>query len=403
MGVASKDLRSGEAAWSEASTPLSSRVRSPVLFKPTVVRGKHTASNEEFMALVEKHFKHNLRDYNDKPDEAIAKAKHISCKTMGIDRRYFCRQIEDLNVPLTPQEQANEYIHHGMEMALPAVEEALASASVNAKEIDCVVFVSHSPFPFPPFTAHLMSRVEFKADCVQIPVNAMGCAGGGFALRTARDYLLAHPEENVLVLSVELCSLGFRPHSEGMGWFLNSALFGDAVAAAVVRGGLSAVDAPTPGLAIVGSKERLVPHTMHVSYFKYSEWGYDFVTTEELCTTVREHAPGFASDLCGEAFGGRLPREIALTVVHPGGAKMIQDAHAALGTLDTWSHAAALESMADGGNLASATIIDMLRCAWTRFQVGDEIVAMGMGPGFVMDGVAMQFVEPLVYERASGI
>mmetsp|Transcript_101166 Transcript_101166/g.286697 ORF Transcript_101166/g.286697 Transcript_101166/m.286697 type:complete len:387 (-) Transcript_101166:124-1284(-) len=369
-------------------------VASPVLFEPAVVRGKHAASNEDFMALVEKHFVQNLRNYRDDPGAAIAKAKHISCTTMGIEQRYFCRQIEDLNIPLTPQEQASEYIHHGMEMALPAIEEALGSAGVSASQIGCIVFVSHSPFPFPPFTAHLMSKMAFKTDCVQIPVNSMGCAGGGFALRAARDYLLAHPEENVLVLSVELCSLGFRPYSKDMSWFLNSALFGDAVAAAVVRGGLSFNDLPAQGLAIVRGKQRLVPHTTHVSYFKYSEWGYDFVTTQELCATVREHAPHFASELCGGAFGGKQPKDIALTVVHPGGAKMIQDAHAALCTLGTWSHEAALESMADGGNRASATIIDMLRSAWGRLKAGDEVIAMGMGPGFVMDGVAMRAVTP---------
>ena len=56
----------------------------------------------------------------------------------------------------------------------------------------------------------------------------MGCAGGGFALDIARTHLLAHPTHNVLVLCLELCSLGFRPHRNGMSWFLNSALFGDA-------------------------------------------------------------------------------------------------------------------------------------------------------------------------------
>merc|ERR1719235_2823501 len=179
-----------------------------------------------------------------------------------------------------------------------------------------------------------------------------------------------------------------------MSWFLNSALFGDAVAAAVVRGGASRCPAPrhTRGFAITHSKQQLVPNTMHVSYFKYSEWGYDFVTTEELCTTVRNHCPGFATDLCEEAFGKKQPKDIALTVIHPGGAKMIQDASSALGLTGTWSHHAALASMADGGNLASSTIIDMVAEAWGKLKSGDEVVAMGMGPGFVMDGVAMKAV-----------
>lgn len=367
---------------------------SPVLFEPTVVRGKHCASNEEFMDLVEEHFKKNLRDYEGKPQEAVAKARHIATKTMKIDKRYFCRPIAGLHIPLTPQEQRDLYVEHGIEMAIPAIRGALRNGGVEAKDIGCILFVSHNPFPFPPFTAHLMSKIEFKKDCMQIPVNAMGCAGGGFALHLARDYALAHPEENILILSVELCSLGFRPFSQGMSWFLNSALFGDAVAAAVVRGADSVRSTPAPllGLSIVHSKQRHVPNTTHVSYFKYNEWGYDFVTTEALCDVVREYCPTFAADLSSEAFQ-KQPKGIALTVIHPGGAKMVEDASKGLGLTGTWSHKAAIASMANGGNLASATIIDMLRSAWGGLKKSDEVVAMGMGPGFVMDGVAMRMTS----------
>lgn len=367
----------------------------PLLCKPCVIRGKHTATSEQFFDLVEEHFKQNLRDYEEKPDEAISKARHICTKTMGIDQRYFCRPIADLHVPLTPQQQAETYIKEGMSMALPAIEEALKSGGVEAKDIGCVLFVSHNPFPFPPFTAHLMSQMEFGKDCVQLPVNAMGCAGGGFAMRSARTFLLAHPETNVLILSLELCSLGFRPFSKGMSWFLNSALFGDACAASVVRGAASfSPQRPAvQGLSLVHGNQRLIPNTTHVSYFKYHEWGYDFVTTEELCTTVRAHAPNFAKELAAKAFG-KQPKELTLTIVHPGGAKMIKDAHAALETLGTWSHRAGIASMADGGNLASATIIDMVSSAWKGLKNGDEMIAMGMGPGFVMDGVSMRMSIP---------
>lgn len=283
------------------------------------------------------------------------------------------------------------YIDVGIEMAIPAIRAALRNGGLEASDIGCILFVSHSPFPFPPFTAHLMSKVQFKEDCVQIPVNAMGCAGGGFSFHLARDYLLAHPKENVLILSVELCSLGFRTESKGMSWFLNSALFGDAVAAAVVRGAESIKAAPVPqaGLEIVAGKQRHVPNTTHVSYFRYTDWGYDFITTEELCDVVRNYCPDFAADLSTETFQ-KHPKDIRLNIVHPGGAKMVKDAAEGLGTKGTLSHEAAIESMANGGNLASSTVIDMVRWSWGHLQEHDEVIAMGMGPGFVMDGVAMR-------------
>ena len=103
-------------------------------------------------------------------------------------------------------------------MSIPTVKTALANAQVQSQDINCInciVFVSHQPFPFPPFTAHLMIVIGFHRDCSQIPVTSMGCGSGGFALDAALNYLRANTDHKVLVLCLELCSLGFRPHKNG--------------------------------------------------------------------------------------------------------------------------------------------------------------------------------------------
>ena len=79
-----------------------------------------------------------------------------------------------------------------------------------------------------------------------------------------------------------------------MSWFLNSALFGDAVGAFVVRGAdtdQNLTFSPKTALQLVHSKQRLVPATTGVSFFKYDEWGYDFVTTQKVCDVQRKFSP----------------------------------------------------------------------------------------------------------------
>ena len=367
-------------------------VKSPICYRPVILKGKYAVSNEQFMDYFESHFASHLRDYKENPTKAVEKARHIACESMKIQRRYFCRDLAELHIPLTPQQQSDMFIKIGLGMAVPVVEKALLNADIKSSNINCIVFTSHQPFPFPAFTAYLMSSMVFAKDCSQVPVTSMGCAGGGFALDVTRTHLLAHPTHNVLVLCLELCSLGFRPHRNGMSWFLNSALFGDAVGAFVVRGAdahQNLTFLPKTTLQLVHSKQRLVPATTGASFFKYDEWGYDFITTQKLCDVCRENVPDFTRDLSYEAFG-KEPKDLFLTVVHPGGTRMVCEVGGALELEGSRSNTLATNCMADGGNIASVSVIDMIAKCWDKLGEGDQIVVVGMGPGFVMCGAALQ-------------
>jgi len=206
-----------------------------------------------------------------------------------------------------------------------------------------------------------------------------------------RDYLTSHSDQAAIIINCELCSLGFRPHKKGMSWFLNTSLFGDAVAATVVRGS-AFVGGKGEGMQIVLGKQRQVRNTTDVSFFTYDEWGYHFITTQALCEVAEGNAPQFARDLTQQAFG-KQPKEIALNMIHPGGARMIQDIGGKLGLKDTLSAKLAWRSMNKLGNVASATVTDMIAMAWEELRAGDEAIVIGMGPGFVLDGVCLRMVS----------
>ena len=351
-------------------------------------KGKNSVTNVEFMKFFEPHFASHLRDYVNNPTEALAKAKYIACKSMNIERRYFFRELKDLHIPLT---QNDMFIDVGLKMSIPVVVQALKNANIESSDINCIIFTSHQPYPFPTFTSHLMSAMQFSKDCAQIPVTSLGCAGGGFALDATNTHLLAHPTHNVL----KFCSLGFRPHRNGMSWFLNSALFGDAVGAFVACGTESessaSLSSSTTALQLVHTKQRLVRQTTDVSFFNYDEWGYDFVTTQKLCDVCRENVPEFITDLSQEAFR-MLPKELPLVVIHPGETRMIREVGKELQLEGSRSSELAVNCMADGGNISSVSVIDMIAKSWATLHWGDEMVCVGMGPGFVMCGAAMRAI-----------
>jgi len=363
----------------------------PVLSKPGVQMGEYYYSQQEFADYILHYFKQNLRDYENNPEKPTSQAKEIACKNMQIAGRHFCRPLDALTKPITPQQQADLIKSIGVPMIARAVEEAVSNAGISTKDIGAVIYTSHLPFPFPPLSTFVMNTLEFKKDCVNMPCLSMGCAGGGYALRMARDYLTSHSDQAALIINCELCSLGFRPHKKGMSWFLNTSLFGDAVAATVVRGS-AFVGGKGDGMQIVLGKQRQVRNTTDVSFFTYDEWGYHFITTQALCEVAEGNAPQFARDLTQQAFG-KQPKEIALNMIHPGGARMIQDIGGKLGLKDTLSAKLAWRSMNKLGYVASATVTDMIAMAWEELHTGDEAIVIGMGPGFVLDGVCLRMVS----------
>merc|ERR1711879_458471 len=80
-------------------------------------------------------------------------------------------------------------------------------------------------------------------------------------------------------------------------------------------------------------------------------------------------------------------------MIHPGGARMIQDIGGKLGLKDTLSAKLAWRSMNKLGNVASATVTDMIAMVWDELHIGDEAIVIGMGPGFVLDGACFRTVS----------
>ena len=107
----------------------------------------------------------------------------------------------------------------------------------------------------PSLTAWLINTMGFRSDTRQMPIAQLGCAAGGAAINRAHDFCAAYPDSNVLIVSCELCSLCYQPDDDDVGSLLSDGLFGDAVAAAVVRG--------SGGVGVAAGAQRLVPHSEH--------------------------------------------------------------------------------------------------------------------------------------------
>ena len=265
------------------------------------------------------------------------------------------------------------------------------------------------------------------------------------------EHAKRQPGGVVLVLNVEISSVGFRGHVHNtcnkLSWLINSLLFADAASAVCILGSSYASECtenqPSSIRMVqcqrnwktgneknnmfcnfwqVGGRQRMVPRSADVMYFQWDQAGYHFCTTGNVCNTVTSHAPKFVSDLTQNIFG-ESPKALSLAIIHTGGAKIIRSLMDALKLNGSDSEALSWESMSgdnrqgilvvwiqgllhiifvliSGGNLSSVTVIDMLLKAWPKLmqlEAGSKVAVLGMGPGMFLEGVC------LLCDRASNV
>ena len=231
------------------------------------------------------------------------------------------------------------------------IERALSNADATVEDIDAIIYVSCTGFLMPSLTAWLINTMGFRSDTRQIPIAQLGCAAGGAAINRAHDFCTAYPESNVLIVSCELCSLCYQPEDDGVGSLLSDGLFGDAVAAAVVRG------RGGTGMALERNASHLIPDTEDWISYAVRSTGFHFQLDRRVPGTMEPIAPVMR----------RVVREhgwdvanLDFYIVHAGGPRILDDLSTFL-DVDPKMFRHSWTTLTEHGNIASAVVLDALR------------------------------------------
>jgi 1,3,6,8-tetrahydroxynaphthalene synthase len=229
----------------------------------------------------------------------------------------------------------------------------------------------------PSLTAWLINNMGFRSDTRQVPIAQLGCAAGGAAINRAHDFCLAYPESNVLIVSCELCSLCYQPDDDGVGSLLSDGLFGDAVAAAVVRG------SGGTGVALERNASYLIPDTEEWISYAVRATGFHFRLDRRVPGTMEPLAP-VLRDLA-MAHGWDIGK-LGFYIIHAGGPRILDDLAHFLG-VDRTMFRHSWATLTEYGNIASAVVLDALRRLFEEDMVmpGAPGVIAGFGPGITAE------------------
>ncbi|WP_138934435.1 type III polyketide synthase [Roseovarius arcticus] len=292
----------------------------------------------------------------------------------GIDQRHSVVPIEWFEGDHGWRSRNDAYLAGATALFIDAAGKALAQAAWNADEVDCIVTVSSTGIATPTLEALAMKDMGFRSDARRVPVFGLGCAGGVSGLSLAQALSAARPEDKVLLVVVETCTLWFRADRLQKADIIATVLFGDGAAAAC----LSGVAPEGRQITLAGGTQITWPDTLDIMGWDVDDVGLGVVFDRSI--------PAFILDNMADAIDGALARsgltreDIARFVCHPGGAKVVLAIEEAMelegGTLD-----AEREVLRAAGNMSAPTVLFVMERV-LRSGASGQMMATALGPGF---------------------
>ena len=260
-------------------------------------------------------------------DETLSFARHIHADhpdlplalrlitNTGVEKRHLVQPIEQTLQHPGLEDRNLTYIREAKSRIPAVVDEALTNAEIEVDQVDAIIFVSCTGFTMPSLTAWMINKLGFRTNVRQFPIAQLGCAAGGAAINLAHNLCSAGVVGNVLIVACEFCSLCYQPTDLAVGNLLSNGLFGDAIAAAVVRrsGG--------SGMALEHNESRLVPDTEDWISYAVKSTGFHFLLDRRVPKAMRQLAPALQS--VAELHGWDATK-LDYYVIHAGGPRILR-------------------------------------------------------------------------------
>src|SRR5512141_2121007 len=273
-----------------------------------------------------------------------------------VNGRYLSWPLERYKKPTTFQERNDAYIESALELGEQTICDLLDQVQMSPQEIDQLTIISTTGIAVPALDARLMNRIPFSRHMKRLPLFGLGCMGGAAGIARTADYLQGHPNEAVILLAIELCSLTIQRDDLSMANLVASGLFGDGAAAVLMVGD----DHPLaqPGMPrVIDSQSQFFPETEHIMGWDVTDSGFKVMLSADIASLAQsEVQPGVESFLGRH---GLTIDHIDHWLVHPGGPKVIEALAAGLG-LPAEALALSWETLAEVGNISSASVLLIL-------------------------------------------
>ena len=265
-------------------------------------------------------------------------------------------------------------------LAIQSILECMKGKNLN--HLTHLITVSCTGMYAPGIDLEIVEKLKLKTDIHRTAINFMGCYGIFNALKLAQSICKASTRAQVLIVSVELCTLHFqRKNDEFLN--LSQALFSDGSSSCLVTNN----ETPNTFLIDQFHCDILFKGKSEMSW-KIGQNAFDMVLTPEVAKLIEENSQIAVSKLLNE-----VPfnfSEISHYALHPGGKSILRAIENNL-NLSKERNVHAYYILKNYGNMSSATILFVLKKLLDDHnQVKGSVLSMAFGPGLTIETMLLE-------------
>ncbi|MEO6983639.1 MAG: 3-oxoacyl-[acyl-carrier-protein] synthase III C-terminal domain-containing protein [Edaphobacter sp.] len=286
------------------------------------------------------------------------------------------------------------WIVAALDLGQQAITTALDRVGLTAADISAIFFASVTGISSPTIDARLINRMPFPTHVKRTPIFGLGCVAGAAGIARASDYARAFPNQYVLLLSVELCSLTWQDNDQSIANLISCGLFGDGAAAVVIAGSetppTKSGDGRKVGPKILDTRSTFYRNTEHIMGWDIGNLGFKIVLSPDVPKVVHEHLRGDVESFLAD--NGLSLDAISSYIFHSGGPKVLEAMETTL-NLPPNALEPSWRSLREVGNLSAASVLAVLEDVLLNSPgaPGTYSILAAIGPAFCSELVLLQW------------
>jgi len=275
------------------------------------------------------------------------------------------------------QERMRHYQTQAFVLAQKALDQLLEKAGVAAKEITHLIVTSCTGFYAPGIDLDIIRHYGLDPAIERTIIGFMGCQAGMNALKSARHIVRSHPEAQVLIVNLELCTLHLQ-ETDDLEKVLSFLIFADGCAA-------SLVSAKPQGLALQSFHSAIIPESREHITWNIGGDGFDMHLSGKVPGTISRNLPAALPQILQ---GGNVSN-FSYWAVHPGGRTVLDAVRDGAGLKES-ALGYSRHILQNFGNMSSASIMFVLKDIMG--EASGRGCCLAFGPGVSIESMLFQKV-----------
>jgi alpha-pyrone synthase len=278
------------------------------------------------------------------------------------------------------------YKDNALGLAFTAIENCLSQLTdFKLNEITHLITVSCTGMYAPGLDIEIVQQLGLNTSTKRTAINFMGCYGAFNALKVAEAICKAEDNANVLIVSVELCTIHFQETMD-MDNIIANAIFADGAAAALVQTNPKQQKYFTLDLF----HNDLLPQTQKEMAWHIGDFGFDIRLSTYVPEIIESGIANFMLNLLNKY--ALQPADIDFYAIHPGGLKILEACESAL-NITKEHNQYSYQVLRQYGNMSSATVLFVLKEIWQAVTVDHHeknIFSCAFGPGLTLEAMMLK-------------